>query len=118
MQNFDDRLVKLFRVKLKTELAINQEELKILRLAASLLTEEEINKKEELLNQKLVEYKNQKVHLNNIISVAKKQVEDFKRDYEYAVVDDKDLDRAFRKDFSDCEPYIDVLYKAFRKRPR
>ena len=24
MQNFDDRLVKLFRVKLKTELAINQ----------------------------------------------------------------------------------------------
>lgn len=38
-----------------------QEELKILRLAASLLTEEEINKKEELLNGKLVEYKNQKV---------------------------------------------------------
>lgn len=56
--------------------------------------------------------------MNNTISVAKKQVEDFKRDYEYAVMDDKDLDRAFRKDFSDCEPYIDVLYKAFRKRPR
>ena len=50
--------------------------------------------------------------------MAKKQVEDFKRDYEYAVVDDKDLDRTFRKDFSDCDPYVDVLYKAFRKRPR
>ena len=77
MLSFDDRLVKLFKLKLKTELAINQvcvilpsvhfanllmqEELKILRLASSLLTEEEVNYKEELLNQNLVEYKNQKV---------------------------------------------------------
>ena len=77
MQGFDDRLVKLFKLKLKTELAINQvcvilpsetcvhlpmqEELKILRLASSLLAEEEVNYKEELLNQNLVEYKNQKV---------------------------------------------------------
>ena len=80
MLSLDDRLVKLFKLKLKTELAINQvcvilpsetsvhfanllmqEELKILRLASSLLTEEEVNYKEELLNQNLVEYKNQKV---------------------------------------------------------
>jgi len=28
------------------------------------------------------------------------------------------MDKAFKKDFSDCEPYVDQLYKLFRKRPR
>jgi len=50
--------------------------------------------------------------------VAQRQVGEFKREYEFAVVEDKDLDKAFRKDFADCEPYIDALYKAFRRRPR
>ena len=53
-----------------------------------------------------------------MISVAQRQVSEFKREYEFAVVEDKDFDKAFRKDFADCEPYIDVLYKTFRRRPR
>ncbi len=28
------------------------------------------------------------------------------------------MDKAFKKDFADCEPYVDQLYKLFRKRPR
>lgn len=58
------------------------------------------------------------VLLNNVISVAQRQVSEFKREYEFAVVEDKDFDKAFRKDFADCDPYIDVLYKLFRRRPR
>lgn len=28
------------------------------------------------------------------------------------------MDKAFKRDFADCEPYVDQLYKLFRKRPR
>lgn len=30
----------------------------------------------------------------------------------------QELDRTFKKDFADCEPYVDQLYKLFRRRPR
>lgn len=34
------------------------------------------------------------------------------------VAEDRELDKSFKRDFSDCEPFIDLLYKLFRKRPR
>ena len=34
------------------------------------------------------------------------------------VAEDRELDKSFKRDFADCEPYIDQLYKLFRKRPR
>lgn len=34
------------------------------------------------------------------------------------LAEDKLLDRNFKRDFSDCEPYVDQLYKLFKRRPR
>ena len=34
------------------------------------------------------------------------------------VAEDRELDKIFKRDFADCEPYVDQLYKLFRKRPR
>ena len=28
------------------------------------------------------------------------------------------MDKSFKKDFSDCEPFLEPLYKLYRKRPR
>lgn len=44
--------------------------------------------------------------------------EEFRDQYEQMVAEDKEIDKSFKKDFSDCEPFIDQLYKLFRKRPR
>lgn len=38
--------------------------------------------------------------------------------YVQMVAEDRELDKSFKRDFSDCEPFIDLLYKLFRKRPR
>lgn len=53
-----------------------------------------------------------------MISNAKKKVEDYREDYEHLLTEDREMDKAFKKDFADCEPYVDQLYKLFRKRPR
>jgi hypothetical protein len=58
------------------------------------------------------------IKLGNIISEAKGKVDEVRDQYDLLAAEDKELDRTFRKDFADCEPYVDQLYKLFRKRPR
>ena len=41
-----------------------------------------------------------------------------KENYDVLVAEDRDMDKTFRKDFADCEPCVDQLYKLFKKRPR
>lgn len=45
-------------------------------------------------------------------------MEEVRDQYDLLAAEDKEMDRTFKKDFSDCEPYVDQLYKLFRKRPR
>ena len=61
LEGFDSRLKKLFHLKIKTEMAVNQEELKVLRLGVALMTEREIADKEEELYTRMEESKNKKV---------------------------------------------------------
>ena len=44
--------------------------------------------------------------------------EEVREHYDMLAAEDKEMDRTFRKDFADCEPYVDQLYKLFRRRPR
>ena len=61
MEQFDEHLNKLFQLKIRTQMIIHQEELKILHLARSLFIEEEIKLRGEELNDILNEKKHQKV---------------------------------------------------------
>ena len=38
--------------------------------------------------------------------------------YDMSVAEDKDMDKGFKKEFADCEIYMDQLYKLYKKRPR
>lgn len=58
------------------------------------------------------------MQLGSTLSAAKRQVEQFREQYEQLAAEDRELDRSFKRDFADCEPYTDQLYKLFRKRPR
>ena len=61
MEQFDERILKLFQLKIKTEMAILQQELMMLCLIRALLSEEEVIEKDIRLNQELEEYKSIKV---------------------------------------------------------
>ena len=61
MEQFDERILKLFQLKIKTEMAILQQELMMLCLTRALLSEEEVIEEDIRLNQELEEYKSIKV---------------------------------------------------------
>nr|XP_014343793.1 PREDICTED: cilia- and flagella-associated protein 43 [Latimeria chalumnae] len=89
-QAFDEALHRLFERKVKSEMAIFQEELKLANIVFSLLINEEINNRETELNHLLERLKNQKL-----------------------------LDRGFRKEFLDVSAImVDHLYKLYKRRPR
>lgn len=62
IEQFDERILKLFQLKIKSEMAILQQELMVLCLTRDLLSEEEVTEKEIQLNQLLEKKKVTKVH--------------------------------------------------------
>ncbi|XP_069467846.1 cilia- and flagella-associated protein 43 [Ambystoma mexicanum] len=116
---FDENLTKLFIRKLKSEMVIYQEELKINNLIFSILTDEELCTREEELHYFLDKKRKQKALSTEEIQAYQEQVEAFRENYDYLVAEDKLQDRSFKKDFSDLPPpYIDQLYKVYKRRPR
>uniref|UniRef100_A0A665XAJ6 Cilia and flagella associated protein 43 n=1 Tax=Echeneis naucrates TaxID=173247 RepID=A0A665XAJ6_ECHNA len=106
---FDETLRKLFEKKLKYEMAINQEELKITYLVYSVAIEEEMRNREmdlKLKHEKALAYKVRKLLLSNAKGIY---------DYQLQII----LDKEFRKEFFDVPTHIvDHLYKLFKRRPR
>lgn len=116
---FDEKLNQLFQRKVKTEMAIFQEELKVLRLTASIIAEEELNLREEHLVYVLDEKKHHKGRLANALSQAKREMELFREEYDALSAEDKALEKGFKRDFSDQDTLtVDQLYKLFKRRPR
>ena len=53
------------------------------------------------------------------VAHARKQVEEFREQYDILVAEDKLLDKGFRKEFNDIpNAQVEQLYKLFRRRPR
>ena len=50
--------------------------------------------------------------------MARQKVEETQQAYDMCLAEDKDLDKGFKKEFADCEPHLDQLYKLYKKRPR
>ncbi|XP_029377676.1 cilia- and flagella-associated protein 43 [Echeneis naucrates] len=116
---FDETLRKLFEKKLKYEMAINQEELKITYLVYSVAIEEEMRNREmdlKLKHEKALAYKDE---IGEDLKRQEEEVEFFQETYDGTVAEDKILDKEFRKEFFDVPTHIvDHLYKLFKRRPR
>uniref|UniRef100_A0A6Q2ZM02 Cilia- and flagella-associated protein 43 n=1 Tax=Esox lucius TaxID=8010 RepID=A0A6Q2ZM02_ESOLU len=113
-QGFDETLTKLFERKVKSEMVIYQEELKIANLVYSILIEEEMINRETELSLKLEESKT-----GEELNKHKQNVEMFRETYDNVVAEDKLLDRGFRKEFFDVPGHVvDQLFKLYKRRPR
>ncbi|XP_031564143.1 cilia- and flagella-associated protein 43-like [Actinia tenebrosa] len=116
---FDEKLSLLFQKKVKTEMVIYQEELKIFRLLVSILTEDELSTQEAELLRRMDEKKEKKSRVSSSQTEAKREVDDFREAYEILVMEDKALDKAFKREFGDQDLHtVEQLYKLFKRRPR
>ena len=70
MEQFDERLQKLFQLKIRTQMVIHQDELKILHLARSLIIEQEVGMKIQQFNDLLQEKKVMKVGLLHQVFIS------------------------------------------------
>ncbi|XP_032346883.1 cilia- and flagella-associated protein 43 isoform X2 [Camelus ferus] len=118
-QSFDEHLKRLFEKRVKAEMVVNQEELKINNLVFSLLLDEEISSREAFLNNYLTRKQEEKSQTAEAIRKAREDLDVYKEHYDNLVAEDKVLDRSFKKEFSEIPSYqVDILYKLFKRRPR
>ncbi|KAM8859660.1 cilia- and flagella-associated protein 43 isoform 2-T2 [Spinachia spinachia] len=118
-ERFDETLSKLFEKKVKCEMAIYQEELKVTYLVYSVLGEEEIRNRELELKLKLEKTLAFKEEMRREVKRHEEELEFFQETYESTVAEDKVLDKDFRKEFFDVRSHVvDNLYKLFKNRPR
>ncbi|XP_072177751.1 cilia- and flagella-associated protein 43-like [Diadema setosum] len=117
--NFDEKLMALFAKKVKTEIALFQEELKIQRLSRVLMIEDELDAREEELTRLLNVKKALKAKSVTSMAQAKKMVDQYRDTYDIRVAEDKVMEKNFRKEFPDVHPVlVDQLFKLYRRRPR
>uniref|UniRef100_H0UV81 Cilia- and flagella-associated protein 43 n=1 Tax=Cavia porcellus TaxID=10141 RepID=H0UV81_CAVPO len=118
-QNFDEYLKRLFERRVKAEMVVNQEELKINNLVFSLLLDEELNSRETFLNNYLVKKQEEKSQTSEAIRKSREDLDMYKENYDNLLAEDKVLDRSFKKEFPEIpSQQVDVLYKLFKRRPR
>ncbi|XP_037553676.1 cilia- and flagella-associated protein 43 [Nematolebias whitei] len=118
-EKFDETLTKLMEKKVEHTAAIYQEELMIIYLADSVLTEEEMRNSELELKLQLENLLANKHGAREEVVRQEHEVELFQEAYKDLVSADKALDGVFRKEFSDVPtPIVDHLYKLFKRRPR
>uniref|UniRef100_A0A8C2Z7E0 Uncharacterized protein n=1 Tax=Cyclopterus lumpus TaxID=8103 RepID=A0A8C2Z7E0_CYCLU len=116
-ERFDETLTTLFEKKVKSEMAIYQEELKITYLVHSILVEDEMRNRElefKLKLEKTLAYK-----VRELVKRHEEELKLFHESYDSTVAEDKVLDKEFRKEFCDVRSQVvDHLYKLFKCRPR
>ncbi|XP_061915201.1 cilia- and flagella-associated protein 43 isoform X2 [Entelurus aequoreus] len=118
-ERFDDGLKKLFERKIKSDMAICQEELKIKILSYSILMEEVMGIDEKEHQSKLGQMEANKKKMGEELQKFQKEVEFFHESFDNIVTEDKALDKEFRKEFSGLhKAMVDQLYKLFKRRPR
>ncbi|KAF7668376.1 hypothetical protein LDENG_00016910 [Lucifuga dentata] len=118
-EKFDKTLAKLAEKKIKSEMAVHQEELRIAFLVYSLLIEEEIRNQELALRLKLEEKLAYRDETQEELKKYKDDVDLFHETYDSIVAEDKILDKDFKKEFVDVPNItVDQLYKLYKRRPR
>ncbi|KAL5966926.1 Cilia and flagella-associated protein 43, partial [Taenia solium] len=115
----NEDVVNLFHTYLKYEIGIEMEDLKVRKLRASILQARELENEAKLYAQTKSHIESKVVKLNNIIQEAKDLIERLQEDVELITVEDRMMDRGFRKEFHDVHGVTyDIIHKAFKRRPK
>ncbi|QDZ19022.1 hypothetical protein A3770_02p15400 [Chloropicon primus] len=114
---FDESVIELHKAKLDMTSLINRMEMDIIRLCIALEQAERIDAiKETSMLSELEELRSKKSEVGELLSNFKHEVDTELEQLETYVQEDKTLEKAFKKDFAECEEFFDRLLKLFRKR--
>ncbi|XP_033371395.1 cilia- and flagella-associated protein 43 isoform X3 [Parus major] len=117
-QNFDEIVRKLFEKKVKSEMVVYQEELKIANLIYTLLLDEELDTREAGLHKFLTKKKKEKVKGARKVLTTKYGVEACKGPYKDALHEEKILEHGFMKQFPDVPSnLLEELFQLYEHRP-
>ncbi|KAF2981189.1 hypothetical protein EK904_014540 [Melospiza melodia maxima] len=117
-QNFDELVRKLSVKKLKSQMVIYQEELKIINLIYTLLLDEELDTREAGLHKFLMKKKKEKVKGARKILAAKQAVEACTGPYKEALHEEKNLEHGFVKQFAHTPGSLfEELLQLYKHRP-
>ncbi|XP_064573137.1 cilia- and flagella-associated protein 43 isoform X3 [Zonotrichia leucophrys gambelii] len=117
-QNFDELVRKLSVKKLKSQMVIYQEELKIINLIYTLLLDEELDTREAGLHKFLMKKKKEKVKGARKILAAKQAVEACTGPYKEALHEEKNLEHGFIKQFAHTPGSLfEELLQLYKHRP-
>ncbi|XP_057276998.1 cilia- and flagella-associated protein 43 isoform X1 [Pezoporus wallicus] len=118
-QNFDETVRKLSEKKVKLEMVIYQEELKIVNLVYALMLDEELATRETGLHNFLMKKEKEKVKTARTIQMTKSKIEAYIDVYENAVVQEKNLESSFAREFADVPAHLlEKLLQLYRQRPK
>ncbi|XP_009879924.1 PREDICTED: WD repeat-containing protein 96 [Charadrius vociferus] len=118
-KNFDDTVCKLSERKVKSEMVIYQEELKIVNLVYALLLDEELDAREAGLHNFLMKKEKEKVKTARTIQTTKNKIEAYTDTYENAIAEEKNLERGFTKEFAGVPAnLLDELFQLYKHRPK
>ncbi|KAM4775660.1 cilia- and flagella-associated protein 43 isoform 1-T1 [Cyanocitta cristata] len=117
-KNFDECVCKLSEKKVKSQMVIYQEELKIVNLIYALLLDEELDTREAGLHKFLTKKKKEKVKSARKILTAKNGVEAYTGPYKDAIHEGKSLEHHFIEEFADIpEDLLRELLQLYKHRP-
>ncbi|KAM6329855.1 cilia- and flagella-associated protein 43 isoform 2-T2 [Podargus strigoides] len=117
--NFDETVCKLAERKVKLEMVIYQEELKIVNLVYALLLDEELETRDAGLRCFLMKKEKEKVKTAKIIQTTKNKIEVYQETYENARAEVKNLERNFTTKFANVPAnLLDKLLQLYKHRPK
>ncbi|XP_010158865.1 PREDICTED: WD repeat-containing protein 96 [Eurypyga helias] len=118
-QNFDETVCKLSERKVKSEMVVYQEELKIVNLVYALLLDEELDTRKAGLRNFLTKKEKEKVKTARMIQTSKNKIEAYVDSYENAIAEEKNLECGFTKEFADLPAnLLDELSQLYSHRPK
>ncbi|XP_009697789.1 PREDICTED: WD repeat-containing protein 96, partial [Cariama cristata] len=118
-QNFDETVCKLAERKVKLEAVIYQEELKVVNLIYALLLDEELDAREAGLHNFLMKKEKEKVNTARTIQTTKNKIKAYMDTYENAIVEEKNLECGFTREFADVPAnFFDELFQLYKHRPK
>ncbi|XP_012517094.1 PREDICTED: cilia- and flagella-associated protein 43 [Propithecus coquereli] len=91
-QNFDEHLKRLFERRVKAEMVVNQEELKINNLVFSLLLDEELSSRELFLNNYLAKQQQEKSQTSEAVRKSREDLDVYREQYDNLLAEDKKED--------------------------
>ena len=119
MSGFDEKLNRLFKLKIEYQKTINQEELKMTRLARSIYQGDFLESCDMDLSKPLEEFKQLKMRCQEELTEIKRSIDRLKDDHEIVLQEDKAIEKQFKRDFSELDAFtLDMLVKLYKRRPK